>query len=339
MALTTQDLVKSIDITGLNVVTGSEINQLIDTGRLAADKGMIVETQDSALNTPVVPDPNHNYTGVVPIWWKRYLWRRLVHATDILTKARTYVWNPNRAVDAIYLQWELIDLDAATALANANQALIDAAAAQDTADIALSNAQTGITDAGVAQVTANSANATANATSAALTAIQTALNLLWSSGDIKATGSNKVYSNVADEGWLNADGQDVDRLVFAKLFAAIGVTFGPGNGTTTFTLPDLRGRTIIGAGTGAGLSLRALADKVGEENHLLTIAELPAHHHTRNATGVPEYNVTNLVPEAPGGWDGGPGGFHAVTNTGDTGGANAHQTMQPSLVLKYLIKT
>ena len=52
-------------------------------------------------------------------------------------------------------------------------------------------------------------------------------------------------------GWLICDGAGVDRTLFAALFAAIG-NFGPGNGTTTFNLPDMRGRVAAGVGTGTG---------------------------------------------------------------------------------------
>ncbi len=58
--ITTQDLVKGIDITGLTSVSGSELNQLVDAGRLANDKGGIIETQDTNINVPLVPDPNGN---------------------------------------------------------------------------------------------------------------------------------------------------------------------------------------------------------------------------------------------------------------------------------------
>ena len=57
-------------------------------------------------------------------------------------------------------------------------------------------------------------------------------------------------------GWLSANGQAVSRTTYAALFAKIGTTYGVGNGTTTFNLPDGRGRALIGAGQGTGLNMQ-----------------------------------------------------------------------------------
>lgn len=67
-------------------------------------------------------------------------------------------------------------------------------------------------------------------------------------------------------GWLLCDGRTVSRTTYPQLFASIGTAFGGGDGSTTFNLPDLRGRTIIGAGAGPSLTARALGDDGGEEN-------------------------------------------------------------------------
>lgn len=89
-------------------------------------------------------------------------------------------------------------------------------------------------------------------------------------------------------GWLLADGREVSRETYAALFGEIGTRYGDGNGSTTFTLPDLRGRSLIGAGTGAAntdfntpaLTHRDINDAyVGEENHELTEAENAEHKH------------------------------------------------------------
>jgi microcystin-dependent protein len=74
-------------------------------------------------------------------------------------------------------------------------------------------------------------------------------------------------------GWLLCDGSAVSRSTFAALWAAIGSSFGVGDGSTTFNLPDYRGRTIVGAGAGGGLTNRAMGAKGGEENHLLVPVE------------------------------------------------------------------
>jgi microcystin-dependent protein len=81
-------------------------------------------------------------------------------------------------------------------------------------------------------------------------------------------------------GWLACDGTAVDRTTYADLFTAIGVTFGAGNGSTTFNLPDTRSRMPIGAGTGTGLTNRALGTAGGGETKTINSANLPTHQHT-----------------------------------------------------------
>lgn len=80
-------------------------------------------------------------------------------------------------------------------------------------------------------------------------------------------------------GWLACDGSAVSRSTYAALFAAIGTTFGVGNGTTTFNIPDMRGRFPIGAGTSTTTTptARVLGSEYGAEQ--LAVSDLPAHLH------------------------------------------------------------
>src|SRR5204863_2790356 len=77
----------------------------------------------------------------------------------------------------------------------------------------------------------------------------------------------------------NANGQLRAINQNQALFALIGTTYG-GNGTTTFALPDLRGRTAIGMGQGPGLSSRTEGEQLGQEMTTLNVAQLAAHAHT-----------------------------------------------------------
>lgn len=152
----------------------------------------------------------------------------------------------------------------------------------------------------------------------------------------------------APSGFLLCDGSAISRVTYATLFAAIGETYGAGNGSTTFNIPDTRGRTPIGAGTGSGLTARTLGASLGEENHVLSIAELATHDHS-----IPSLNVTsygNLLGWDPGSGDQNVGGGTAgqrvtasgVTISGGTsnnGSSTGHNTMQPSLVFNFIIKT
>jgi microcystin-dependent protein len=77
------------------------------------------------------------------------------------------------------------------------------------------------------------------------------------------------------------DGAAVNRVTYAALFAAIGTIWGVGDGVNTFNVPDLRGRATIGAGTGSGLSLRAVGTQnIGVETEVIAAANLPPHAHS-----------------------------------------------------------
>lgn len=95
------------------------------------------------------------------------------------------------------------------------------------------------------------------------------------------TGAVSPFAgSAAPAGWLVCDGSAVSRATYARLFAAIATTWGAGDGSTTFNLPDLRGRAVIGVGTGSGLTARTLAAAVGAETVALTDANLNAHSHS-----------------------------------------------------------
>ena len=169
----------------------------------------------------------------------------------------------------------------------------------------------------------------------------------------------------APAGWSICDGSAISRTTYAALFAAIGTTFGAGNLTTTFNLPDFRGRTAIGAGTGAGdgasgsglpagtaLAARARGQYGGAQTHTLATGELPTHSHKllANANGV------NSTGSAPGASDGiakqSTGSADEVYKmiaptvatpatlgqSSEVGADGAHNNMQPFVVVNYIIK-
>jgi len=104
-------------------------------------------------------------------------------------------------------------------------------------------------------------------------------------GDSTVVGQIIAWPSVTPPvGYLLCDGSAQSRATYSSLFSTIGTTFGAGDGSTTFNLPDLRSRMVIGAGQGASLTNRALAATGGEETHALTVAELASHTHTCTAT-------------------------------------------------------
>ena len=153
-------------------------------------------------------------------------------------------------------------------------------------------------------------------------------------GDLKAFVGT---STNAGQNWEICDGAAISRTGYPELFAMIGTSFGAGDGSTTFNKPDLRGRTPIGAGQGSGLTNRLLGTTGGEENHVLTVAELAPHVHKQS--------VDNTYNPSAGGVagryaDNNTGGNSSTVglDTGSTGSGAGHNNMQPWVAVNYLIR-
>jgi microcystin-dependent protein len=150
-------------------------------------------------------------------------------------------------------------------------------------------------------------------------------------------------------GWFLCDGSAVSRTTYSALYAVIGTTYGIGDGSLTFNLPDCRGRVTVGAGTGAGLTARALAATFGEENHLVSSGEMASHTHTINDPshkhggyyfqvalgGEPTSDPYSPVTPA--------GNLRTTTATtgitiSNSGGGGVHNNIQPAIVLNKIIK-
>jgi hypothetical protein len=159
MAQTTQDFVKGIDITGLDEVTGSQINQSVDLARPASNKGLTIATTDTEANIPDVPNPDVEYEGVTPTHWKRYIWVR--KPFNDTYKGKLYYWNDAKVSDATYLKWEEVSFDDTNYVTDAELAAVETLAndAQAAADSAQSTANTAQAAAINAQTTANNAAA------------------------------------------------------------------------------------------------------------------------------------------------------------------------------------
>lgn len=151
-------------------------------------------------------------------------------------------------------------------------------------------------------------------------------------------------SSTAPKGWLNCLGQAVSRADYADLFSVIGTTYGSGNGSTTFNLPDLAGRVAVGQGTGTGLTSRSMGSKSGAENHTLTTSEIPSHTHTSNASGGSLGLLTASGSNtASAGLDASASepdlyAAPAALTIDSAGGGGSHNNMQPFTVLNYIIK-
>lgn len=127
--------------------------------------------------------------------------------------------------------------------------------------------------------------------------------------------------------YLNCNGAAVSRTTYSALFAAIGTTWGIGDGSTTFNLPGLNRRTTVGSGgTGTGTLGNAVGNTGGAETHTLITTEIPSHNHT--------------IPDAANAGQPGSGVFvrSGTTTAGYTGGDGAHNNIQPSAIVLKCIK-
>lgn len=155
-----------------------------------------------------------------------------------------------------------------------------------------------------------------------------------------------VGFNFAPEGWVLCNGQTLPISEYDTLFSLIGTTFG-GDGQTTFAAPDLRGRSPLGQGTGAGLSSYFVGQSSGSENVTLSMDQTAAHTHevmASIATGTvstpsetvmianqPNANF-NVYALAPGDTNLAPA---AVSPS--TGDSQAHENRQPFNTVNYII--
>jgi len=149
-------------------------------------------------------------------------------------------------------------------------------------------------------------------------------------------------------GWFDCNGRTLLKgeigSLYYDLFLAIGYTYSTADiSGEIFKIPDMRGRVGVGQGQGAGLSNRPLADISGAEMHTLTVAQMPNHGHTSNASGgtgpgLAQFTGTNTVTTLD-------NLSVEISNTAtaalvidSVGGGLPHNNMQPYVVLRYLIK-
>ena len=144
-------------------------------------------------------------------------------------------------------------------------------------------------------------------------------------GVILAFGGSSAPSK-----WVLCDGSAISRTTYSELFSVIGTTYGNGNGTTTFNIPDLRGKIPVGKNSG---TFNTLGGSVGAETHTLTEAQLPVvsnHNHEISASTsfVTQGADVNVFID---------GGATATSSAGGFGSGEAHNNIQPSLVVNYII--
>jgi microcystin-dependent protein len=206
----------------------------------------------------------------------------------------------------------------------------------------------------------------------------------WGSWDLQFTGQQVPAGAVMDyagptapAGWLLCYGQAISRTTYALLYAAIGTSYGAGDGSTTFNVPDFRGRVGAGqddmggtsanrlTGLAGGVNGDTLGAAGGEQAHILGQSEIPAHQHAQQGTfststaGAHAHNISLTAGDGgvantvgTGGITGSSGGTggtqsagnhaHTITLSGSTGvvgSGGAHNNVQPTIVMNKIIKT
>ncbi len=176
-------------------------------------------------------------------------------------------------------------------------------------------------------------------------------------GEIRVFTSGNGTTQVP-QGWLPCEGQVLQVRQYQALFALLGNRFG-GDGTTTFCLPDYRGRVAVGWNPFAPAAepYSKIGGKAGDDAIVLTATQVPIHTHTvvataattvaasapannyigvaqKSASGVAPFNIYGPVPTVPANW--------SALNSGaisPTGGGQGHENRQPVLALRVCIAT
>lgn len=166
-------------------------------------------------------------------------------------------------------------------------------------------------------------------------------------GEIRMFGGN-----FAPRAWALCDGQLLPINQNTALFSIIGTIYG-GDGRTTFALPDIRGRAVIGPGNGPGLPSYREGQKGGTETNTMTVATMPSHTHSytfKASNGAPVAGVASIFSEysvtATNG-DAISATRYSATNNGsmhqdafalgNTGGGQSFNNMMPYLTVNYVI--
>ena len=159
----------------------------------------------------------------------------------------------------------------------------------------------------------------------------------FSVGDSLPIGTIFPYSGTTTPpGYMFCDGAAISREDYALLFSIIGTRYGSGDGSTTFNLPNLKGKVPVGYDS-TDSDFDTLGETGGEKTHTLTVDEMPSHNHKtkgqKPAIAKWEYESTTAGTFAVNNSNG-----YLIGDMDNTGGGQAHNNLQPYQVTNYIIK-
>lgn len=137
--------------------------------------------------------------------------------------------------------------------------------------------------------------------------------------------------STAPTGRVDCDGSAISRSTYSLLFAAVGTAYGAGDGSTTFNVPDLRGRVAVGYAASGGHSD---VSTLGNNDGVAEQYRRPKHQHTPHVHSIYENNTGS------GAWAGGTNGSPSTTGAADGGSGDANDSLDAPawLVVNYIIK-
>lgn len=161
-----------------------------------------------------------------------------------------------------------------------------------------------------------------------------ALAIRSSASIAEATGVVMQFAGAtAPQGYLLCDGASVSRSIYSTLFSVIGTAYGAGDGSTTFNVPNMKGRVPVGLDS-ADADFNTLGKTGGAKTHTLAESQIPPHAHTLGAPQAGAGTWTGFTYNAAA-----INGVNVNTMaTGSTGGGQPHNNLQPYLSLNYIIK-
>jgi microcystin-dependent protein len=146
--------------------------------------------------------------------------------------------------------------------------------------------------------------------------------------NVNPVGTINIFSgSSAPGGWLICDGSEISRTTYADLFSVIGTAYGVGNGSSTFNIPNLKGKIPVGYNS-SETEFNTIGKTGGAKTHILTATELPSNF-VRDRITQEAGNFSGIYDSLPAGnWKHG----------NNTGGGQAHNNIQPYITMNYIIK-